>query len=206
MQEKRCCNLWKQWVRQACAVCSNLMRTEAKWIASKHSDWLGGRIVWLYLWNPSMFFLPLSYITCFSFSPTPYKSHHDPACTFWWLSWQQGSIPLFPLSSVSVSSELPRQKVVRIPQAKSKTHLIEFWKAGSGSLSCHDWQSLGAFSRLAVRCLPTCGDGNNQVAYEREKISNHRCRYRSGILAWMNSHKWWSRAGIVTTQFECSLA
>lgn len=32
------------------------------------------------------FFLPLSYITCFSFSPSPYKNHHDPACTFWWLS------------------------------------------------------------------------------------------------------------------------
>lgn len=135
------------------------------------------------------FFLPPSYITCFSFSPTPYKNHHDPACTFWWLSWQQGSIPVYPLSSVSPSSELPRQKVVRILQAKSKAHLIEFWKAGSGSLSCWDWQSLGAFSQLAARCLPTCGDGNNQVAHEREKISNHWCRYRTGILAWMTSHK-----------------
>lgn len=169
----------------------HLMWTEAKWAASKHSAWPGGLIVWLYLWNPSMFwfFLPLSYITCFSFSPTPYKNHHDPACTFWWLSWQQGSIPVYPLSSVSPSSELPRQKVVRILQAKSKAHLIEFWKAGSGSLSCWDWQSLGAFSQLAARCLPTCGDGNNQVAHEREKISNHWCRYRTGILAWMTSHK-----------------
>lgn len=92
-----------------------------------------------------LFFLPLSYITCFSFSPTPYKNHHDPACTFWWLSWQQGSIPLYPLSSVSPSSELPRQKVVRILQAKSEGHLIEFWKAGSGSLCCREWQSLGTF-------------------------------------------------------------
>lgn len=176
----------------------HLMRTEAKWAASKHCTWPGGLIVWLYLWNTSMFcfvFLPLSYITCFSFSPTPYKNHHDPACTFWWLSWQQGSIPLYPLSSVSPSFELPRQKVVRILQAKSKGHLIEFWKAGSGSLCCWEWQSLGTFSflcfsQLAARCLPTlCGDCNNQLAHEREKISIHWCRYRTAILAWMNSHK-----------------
>lgn len=33
----------------------HLMWTEAKWAASKHSAWPGGLIVWLYLWNPSMF-------------------------------------------------------------------------------------------------------------------------------------------------------
>lgn len=47
----------------------------------------------------------------FSFSEASlaaHQNHHDPACTFRWLSWQLGSICCVPLSGVSPRSELPR--------------------------------------------------------------------------------------------------
>jgi len=96
------------------------------------TDWEGEVDCAAPFMRPHFMFFPPPYITCAP-PPTPHTHTHFTQETTTiqsvhsgWLSRQQGSIPLHPLSSVSPPFELPRRKVVWFLHAnREKNTLIE---------------------------------------------------------------------------------
>lgn len=160
----------------------HLMWAEAKWVASKHCLTGGGG---------SLFMKPLSY--AFFSSPFLHNmffflSHsiqEPPRSSLYILvvviaTGQHPFSILCPVSPLRRSFPGSRLLGFRRQNRSPSNWVLEGRK--SGRLSHGKWQPLGAFSQTAARCLPTCGNCNNQVVNERKKISNRQL-YTTDILA-----------------------
>lgn len=149
----------------------HLMWAGAKWVASKHSASLGGGSIYetplLCFFFSSPFLHNMFFFLSHSIQEQPRSSLYILVVVI--ATGQHPFSILCPVSPLRWSFPGSRLLGFRRQNRNPSNWVLEGRK--NGRLSHGEWQSLGAFSQTAARCLPTCGNWQQSSGeWEEENI------------------------------------